>query len=124
MENPSDVYFKLDDDIVYISPNVFGTMLKNKNPSDCFIHFANIVSNWRCNWLHQQIGVFDTEVNPKGLKIDYHPNANGNESIAPKWFFVRFYITIIVIKQVNTYFMEEITRRIGYASVLIFSSLM
>jgi len=74
VENPSDVYFKLDDDIVYISPNVFSTMLKNKNPSDCFIHFANIVSNWRCNWLHQQIGVFDTEVNPKGLKIDYHPN--------------------------------------------------
>jgi len=76
VENPSDVYFKLDDDIVYISRNVFGTMLKNKNPNDCFIHFANIVSNWRCNWLHQQIGVFDNEVNPKGLKIDYHQNAD------------------------------------------------
>jgi len=74
LKNPYDIYFKLDDDIVYISPNVFGTMLKNKNPSDCFIHFANIVSNWRCNWLHQQIGVFDKAVNPKGLKIDYHPN--------------------------------------------------
>ena len=75
-ENPLDVYFKMDDDIVYLRPNVFGTMLMKKNSSDCFIHFANIVSNWRCNWLHQQMGVFDKEVNPKGLKIDYHPFAN------------------------------------------------
>ena len=75
-ENPLDVYFKIDDDIVYLRPNVFGTMLMKKNSSDCFIHFANIVSNWRCNWLHQQIGVFDKEVNPKELKIQYHPFAN------------------------------------------------
>ena len=74
VQNPSDVYFKLDDDIVYIRENVFGTLLKNKDSRDCFMHFANIVSNWRCNWLHQQIGVFDNEVNPKGLKIDFDPN--------------------------------------------------
>ena len=72
-ENPLDVYFKIDDDIVYIQPNVFGTILMKKNSSDCFMHFANIVSNWRCNWLHQKIGVFDKEVNPKELKIDYDP---------------------------------------------------
>ena len=75
LRNPSDVYFKLDDDVVYIHPNVFGSMLKNKNTSDCFMHFGNIVTNWRCNWLHQQIGVYDSEVNPKGLKFDYDPAA-------------------------------------------------
>ena len=73
--NPSDVYFKLDDDIVYLHPNVFGNMLKNKNTSDCFMHFGNIVTNWRCNWLHQQIGVYDNEVNPKGLKFEFKPAA-------------------------------------------------
>lgn len=74
VENPLDVYFKLDDDIVFLRPNVFGILLKNKNPSDCFIHFANTVSNWRCNWRHDQMGLYNNEVNPNGLKIDYHPN--------------------------------------------------
>jgi len=36
--NPSDVYFKLDDDIVYISPNVFGTMLKPEQESERLLH--------------------------------------------------------------------------------------
>ena len=75
LRNPSDVYFKLDDDIVYLHPNVFSNMLKNKNTSECFTHYGNIVTNWRCNWLHQQIGVYDNEVNPKGLKFDYSPSA-------------------------------------------------
>lgn len=76
LQNPWDVYFKLDDDIVYIQPHVFSTMLKNKDSSRCFMHFGNIVSNWRCNWLHQKIGVYDSEVNPKGLTFDYDPYAD------------------------------------------------
>jgi len=68
--NPSDVYFKVDDDIVYLPPNVFNTMLKNNNSSECFIHFGNIVTNWRCNRYHEKSGVYDNEVNPKGLKMD------------------------------------------------------
>ena len=76
LRNPSDVYFKMDDDIVYLHPNVFSNMLKNKNTSECFLHYGNIVTNWRCNWLHQKIGVFDDEgVNPKGLKFDYATDA-------------------------------------------------
>ena len=74
LRNPSDVYLKLDDDIVYLHPNSLSSMLKNKNTSDCFMHYGN-VTNWRCNWLHQQIGVYDNEVNPKGLKFDYSPSA-------------------------------------------------
>ena len=70
LRNPSDVFFKMDDDIVYLHPNVFGSMIKNRNTSECFLHFGNIVSNWRGNWLHQKIGVYDNEVNPKGLKFD------------------------------------------------------
>ena len=75
LRNPSDVYFKMDDDIVYLHPNVFGSMINNKNTSECFLHYGNIVTNWRCNWLHQKIGVYDKEVNPKGLKIDFDPAA-------------------------------------------------
>ena len=75
LRNPSDVYFKLDDDTVYIHPNAFGSMIKNKNTSECFLHFGNIVTNWRCNWLHQKIGVYDKEVNPKELKFDFSPSA-------------------------------------------------
>ena len=73
LRNPADVYFKMDDDIAYLHLSVLGSMLKNKNTSDCFIHFGNIVTNWRCNWFHQEIGVFDKEVNPKGLKLEYNP---------------------------------------------------
>ena len=36
-------------------------------------------------------------------------NADGNELIAPKWYFVPSYITIIKIKQGNTCFTGEIT---------------
>ena len=75
MQNPSDVYFKLDDDIVYIHPHAFRAMINHKDSGRCFMHFGNIVSNWRCNWLHQQIGVYDSEVNPKGLTFDYGPDA-------------------------------------------------
>ena len=70
LRNPSDVYFKMDDDIIYLHRNVFGRMINNKNTSECFLHFGNIVSNWIGNWLHQKIGVYDNEVNPKGLKFD------------------------------------------------------
>ena len=75
LQNPSDVYFKMDDDLVYLHPNVFGNMIKNKNTSECFLHYGNIVTNWRGNWLHQKIGVYDNEVNPKGLKFDFAPDA-------------------------------------------------
>ena len=75
MQNPSDVNFKLNDDIVYIHPHAFRAMINHKDSGRCFMHFGNIVSNWRCNWLHQQIGVYDSEVNPKGLTFDYVPDA-------------------------------------------------
>jgi len=73
LQNPADVYFEMEDDTVYLYPNVFGSMLKNKNTSDCFIDLDNIVTNWRWNWFHHEVGFFDKEVNPKGLKIKYHP---------------------------------------------------
>ena len=40
LRNPSDVYFKVDDDIVYVHPNVFGSMINNKDTSECFLHYA------------------------------------------------------------------------------------
>ena len=40
LRNPSAVYFKVDDDIVYVHPNVFGSMINDKDTSECFLHYA------------------------------------------------------------------------------------
>ena len=74
IEHPYDKYFKLDNDIVYIHPGTFKHMIENKNSSHCLMHFANIVCNWRCNYMHMEMGVFDEEgLNPRGLKFDFDP---------------------------------------------------
>ena len=74
----SNKYFKMDDDIVYIHPGTFKNMIESKNSSQCFLHFANIVTNWRCNVKHQELGVYKSskEVNPKNLKFEFSPSAN------------------------------------------------
>ena len=71
VNNSSNRYFKIDDDIVYIHPGTFGKMIKSKNTNCCFVHFANIVSNWRCNIKHQELGIYNSLVlNPKRLKFE------------------------------------------------------
>jgi hypothetical protein len=76
MQNTSNRYFKIDDDIVYIHRGTFKSMLDAKNSRCCLLHFANIVSNWRCNIKHQELGAYESEaVNPKRLKFGFHPNA-------------------------------------------------
>ena len=57
---PFDTYFKLDDDIVYIHPRAFEMMIASKNSSNCFMHFGNIVTNWRCSITHQRMGLFNS----------------------------------------------------------------
>ena len=75
--NCSNRYFKMDDDVVYIHPGTFKNMIESKNSHQCFIHFANTVTNWRCNIKHQELGVYNTskKVNPKNLKFESHPFA-------------------------------------------------
>ena len=76
VQNTSHRYFKIDDDIVYIHRGTFKSMLDAKNSRCCLLHFANIISNWRCNIKHQELGAYESEVvNPKKLKFDFHPNA-------------------------------------------------
>ena len=75
VQNSSNRYFKIDDDIVYIHRGTFRSMLDAKNSRCCLLHFANTVSNWRCNIKHQELGAYDSEiVNPKKLKFDFDPN--------------------------------------------------
>ena len=75
IEHPYNKYFKLDDDIVYIHPGAFRTMIEKQNSSQCCIHFFNIAgSNWRCSWLHQKNKVYE-ETNPQQLKFQYDPFA-------------------------------------------------
>ena len=78
MQKSSNRYFKIDDDIVYIHPATFKSMVERKNSQQCFLHSANIVTNWRCNIKHQDLGVYKTskEVNPKNLTFEFHPNGN------------------------------------------------
>ena len=77
MLNTSNRYFKIDDDIVYIHPGTFKNMLETKNSRCCFLHFANTISNWRCNIKHQELGAYDSEtINPKKLRFDFHPNGH------------------------------------------------
>ena len=76
IKNSSNRFFKMDDDIVYIHPGTFRNMVANKNSDCCFLHFANIASNWRCNIKHQELGVYSSEmVNPKRLTFDFSPSA-------------------------------------------------
>ena len=75
--NNSNKYFKMDDDIVYIHPGTFKNMIKSKNSQICFLHFANVVTNWRCNIKHQELGVYSSkDVNPKNLKFEFSPSAH------------------------------------------------
>ena len=75
VRHPYNKYFKLDDDVVYIHPGAFETMIEKQNTSKCFMHFFNIAgSNWRCSWLHQKNNVYN-ETNPKNLVFDFSPLA-------------------------------------------------
>jgi hypothetical protein len=71
-------YFKMDDDIVYIHPGTFKNMIESKNSHLCFLHFANTVTNWRCNIKHQELGVYSSseKVNPKNLTFEFHTHAD------------------------------------------------
>lgn len=73
-EYPENKYFKFDDDIVYIHPKAFSSII-NREISNCLIHFFNIAgANWRCSWLHQKLGVYD-ELNPNQLEFGFDPFA-------------------------------------------------
>ena len=76
MKHPYNRYFKSDDDIVYVHPGTFRKMIEEKNSCECFMHFANIVTNWRCNIMHQEMGVYDNRViNPKRLEFEFSSTA-------------------------------------------------
>ena len=78
--NTSDfnTYFKMDDDIVYIHPGTFKNVIESKSSHLCFLHFANIVTNWRCNIKHQELGVYSSseKVNPKNLTFEFSSHAD------------------------------------------------
>ena len=76
IQNSTNRFFKMDDDIVYIHPGTFRKMIESKNSACCNLHFGNIVSNWRSNYLHQNMGIYDDEIlNPKRLKFEFSPSA-------------------------------------------------
>ena len=76
-QRPNDRHFKLDDDIVYIHPGTFESMLRLRDPSVCNIHFGNIAgANWRCSCLHQEMGVYEDPLfNPDKLVFEFDPFA-------------------------------------------------
>ena len=77
MKHPYNRYFKSDDDIVYVHLDTFRKIIEGKNSCECFMHFANTVTNWRCNVKHQEMGLFDNKaINPKKLRFEFDPLAN------------------------------------------------
>ena len=62
-------YIKVGDNIVYIHANALEMMIVSKDSSDCFMHFGNIVSNWRCSITHQRIGLFNNTLNNTDLSM-------------------------------------------------------
>ena len=59
----STIYFKFDDDVVFIEDGTFETMIEYKvaHP-ECFIVFPNIVNNPVMSYLHQRMGAVDTHL--------------------------------------------------------------
>ena len=78
LRNPNHIYFKVDDDVVYIHPGTFEGMIRRNNSTPCTIQFGNIAgANWRCSHIHQSMGLFDNAIiNPKRLKFDFDAHAN------------------------------------------------
>ena len=77
LRNPTNRYFKIDDDVIYIHPGTFENMISRNNNTSCTIRFANIAgANWRCSYIHQSMGLYnDKIINPNGLTFDYSINA-------------------------------------------------
>ena len=74
VENPCNKHFKLDDDVVYIHPGTFESLINRKDDA-CTIRFANIAgANWRSSYIHQTMGIYnDSEFNPTGTLFPYDP---------------------------------------------------
>ena len=72
IENPCNKHFKLDDDVVYIHPGTFESLI-NREDDVCTIRFANIAgANWRISYIHQTMGIYnDSDFNPTGTKFPY-----------------------------------------------------
>ena len=77
LRNPSNRYFKVDDDVIYIQPGTFENMISRNNNTSCTIRFANIAgANWRCSYIHQSMGLYNNKIiNPIGLTFDYNIHA-------------------------------------------------
>ena len=105
MKHPYNRYFKADDDIVYIHPGTFRIMIERKNSCQCFMHFANIVTNWRSNIKHQEMGVYDnTAINPKKLKFESTSSANcGYSSLECAELTLRTFLHYYHRKQLDKY---------------------
>ena len=107
--HPYNKYFKLDDDVVYIHPGAFKTMIEKQNTSKCFIHFFNIAgSNWRCSWLHQKNNVYN-DTNPKNLVFEYNPFANcGWKGAGCAEMSLRTFLHHYKNNQLEKYFFKEL----------------
>lgn len=73
LKYPSNRYFKIDDDVVYIHPHAFNTVVENKikHKPSCLINMFNTAGgNWMCNKMYQDNGALKEVPNPD--LIDFH----------------------------------------------------
>ena len=110
IDNSSKRFFKLDDDIIYIHLGTFRKIIESKDSDRCFLHFANTVSNWRCNYKHQEMGVYESkEVNPKKLKFEFNTHAKcGWKSLECAELTLRTFLHYYHRQQLEKYLFDDL----------------
>ena len=106
LRNPKNKYFKVDDDVIYIHPGTFESMIKSNNSTPCTLKFGNIAgANWRCSHIHQSMGLFDNAIiNPKGLKFDFDTHAKcGWQSVECAQLSLNTFLSLYMENQLYKY---------------------
>ena len=109
-QNPTNRYFKIDDDVIYIHPGTFENMIIRENTS-CTIRFANIAgANWRCSYIHQTMGLYnDRNLNPNGLQFGFSPLADcGWHSAECAKLSLNTFLSLHKKQQLNRYLFDTV----------------
>ena len=111
INNPTNRYFKIDDDVIYIHPGTFENMIISDNANaHCTIRFANIAgANWRCSYIHQSMGLYnDGDLNPKKLQFGFDPFADcGWHSAECAQLSLNTFLSLHKKQQLNRYLINR-----------------
>lgn len=111
LKNPNNRYFKIDDDVIYIHPGTFESMIRREKNTPCTVRLGNIAgANWRCSYIHQSMGLFnDPSSNPKRLKFDFDIHAEcGWKSLNCAKVSLNTFLSLYTKQQLDKYIFNGI----------------